>query len=361
MRVGLIVNPHAGVGGPLAMRGSDGDRAEQALACGAKTAANDRAARALAGLAGVAGVELLAAGGAMGEQAALAAGQLPVVVHPSGARPTAADTAHAARALCAAGVDLLLFAGGDGTAADLIGQTGSVPVLGVPAGVCMHSAVFATSPAAAAAMLRELATGRPLLPRPAPVIDRAPGGAPVLRGQLPVPQGSRRQAAKATGSVAADPGLGMACIQMAHELADCALAIVGPGATMLAVKHALTGSGTLMGVDLYSHGRLLAGDAGEATIWQHLLAVPAARLVLGVVGGQGFLIGRGNQQLSPRIVQRVGLARMAVLASADKLAGLASGRLLVDSGDESLDQRLAGEIAVRTGPRRRMVLPLQAA
>jgi predicted polyphosphate/ATP-dependent NAD kinase len=361
MRVGLIVNPYAGLGGPFAMRGSDGGLAEQALASGAEPMAHSRAARALAGFAGMPGVDVLAAGGAMGEQAVLAAGKVPMVVHRPAARPTAADTASAARALCSAGVDLLLFAGGDGTAGDLIGQTGDVPVLGVPAGVFMHSAVFATSPAAAAMMLRDLATGRPLVPRPAPVIDRGAGGAPVVRGLLPVPQGDRRQAAKAAGSVASDPDLGMACIQMAHELADCPLAIIGPGATMFAIKHALNGCGTLMGVDLYRQGRLVAADADEATIWRHLANAPEARLVLGVVGGQGFLIGRGNQQLSPRILRRIGLSRMTVLASADKLAGLASGRLLVDSGDEALDQDLAGEIAVRTGPRRRMVLPLEPA
>jgi predicted polyphosphate/ATP-dependent NAD kinase len=361
MRVGLIVNPYAGLGGPFAMRGTDGLLAEQALASGAAPTAQGRAVRALAGLAGVGGVDLFAAGGEMGEQAVLASGSTAMVVHRPAARPTAADTACAARALCGAGVDLLLFAGGDGTASDLIGQTGDVPVLGVPAGVYMHSAVFATSPAAAALMLRDLATGRPLVPRPAPVIDRGASGTPVVRGLLPVPQGGRRQAAKASGSVAADPDLAMACIQMAHELADCPLAIVGPGATMFAVKHALGSGGTLMGVDLYRCGVLLAADADEATIWRHLGEAAAARLVLGVVGGQGFLIGRGNQQLSPRILRSVGLARVTVLASSDKLAALAHGRLLIDSGDETLDQALCADIPVRTGPRRRMVMQLEPA
>lgn len=365
MRVGLIVNPHAGLGGPFALKGSDGELAERALAAGGTPMAAHRAARALAG---VEGLTLLTASGSMGESAARAAGQTPAIVHEVGNRTSATDTAAAARRLCDAGVDLLLFAGGDGTARDLLGHTGEVPVLGVPAGVKMHSAVFATSPAAAAAVLHDLASGRPLATQPAEIIDRGESGAPVLHGLLPAPRSPRRQAAKAIGSVGADPDLASACIHTAHELADCPLVIIGPGATMLAVKQALAGDGTLLGVDAYAHGRLLARDADEATLWQLVngAAHPeTTRLVLGVIGGQGFLLGRGNQQISARILARITAANAAggltVLASADKLATLDGGRLLVDSGDEGLDRQLAGHVAVRTGPRRRMVMTVEAA
>jgi predicted polyphosphate/ATP-dependent NAD kinase len=361
MRIGLIVNPFAGLGGPLALKGSDGDLAEQALASGGAPIAQPRAARALTGLTGI---DLITAGGPLGEGAALAAGLAPRIVHKAPPRPAATDTAHTARALCDAGIDLLVFAGGDGTAGDLLGHTGDVPVLGVPAGVKMHSAVFATSPAAASAMLQEFLRGRPLMPRPAAVIAARAPGAPVVRGHLPAPANPRRQGAKAIGSVAADADLAAACIHMAHELADCPLAIISTGATMLAVKQALAGSGTLLGVDVFAQGRLIARDADERTLWQLVQAAeePAkTRLVLGVVGGQGFLLGRGNQQISPRIVRAIGYPAITVLASADKLAGLDGGRLLVDSGDELLDRELAGPISVRIGPRRRMVMQLDAA
>ena len=365
MRIGLIVNPFAGLGGPFALKGSDGDLAERALASGGAPISQPRAARALTGLTGI---DLITAGGPLGEGAALAAGLAPRIVHKAPPRPAAADTAHAARALCDAGIDLLLFAGGDGTAGDLLGHTGDVPILGVPAGVKMHSAVFATSPAAASAMLQEFARGRPLMPRPAAVIAARGPGAPLVRGHLPAPANPRRQAAKAVGSVAADADLATACIHMAHELADCPLVIISTGATMLAVKQALArdgaGSGTLLGVDVFAHGRLIARDADERTLWQLVQAAAESthpRLVLGVVGGQGFLLGRGNQQISPRIVRAIGRPAITVLASADKLAALDGGRLLVDSGDEVLDRELAGAISVRTGQRRRMVMELEAA
>ena len=361
MRIGLIVNPYAGLGGPLALKGSDGSLAEQALAKGVAPVAPPRATRALSGLTGI---DLITASGPLGEQAARAAGLSPRIVHKAPDRPAAVDTSHAASALCDAGIDLLLFAGGDGTACDLIGHTGDVPVLGVPAGVKMHSAVFATSPAAAAAMLQDFLRGRPLTPSPAAVITARPHGTPEVRGHLPAPASPRRQGAKAISTVTADADLSAACIHTAHELADCPLALIGTGATMLATKQALAGDGTLLGVDAYAHGRLIARDADEQRLWQlvRTAAQPTrTRLLLGVVGGQGFLLGRGNQMISPRVLKTLAPEAITVLASADKLAALDGGQLLVDSGDEALDQALSGTISVRTGPRRRMVMAVDAA
>lgn len=359
MRLGLIVNPLAGIGGPLALKGSDGALADQALANGGEPLAAARATRALAGLTGV---QILTVSGAMGEHAARAAGLAVSVVHQAPLPSSAADTISAARALCSAGIDLLLFAGGDGTARDLLEVMPAVPVLGVPAGVKMHSAVFATSPAAAGAMLRAFAAGQPITAQPAEIIDRDASGAPTLHGVLPAPQHPRRQAAKAADPMAADAGLAAACRQLAGELSHCPLAIVGCGATMLTVKHALAGTGTLLGVDVFAHGRMIAHDADERTLWRLVAAQPDdVRLMLGVIGGQGFLLGRGNQQISARIIRLIGLEALVVLASAEKLAQLPAGRLLVDSGDDTLDQALAGHIGVRIAPRRQMMMAIAPA
>ena len=153
MSIGFVVNPLAGSGGPLALKGSDS--IDPALASGSDWA-EARAIRALAGLAGRP-VRLLAGAGPMGETAAAAAGLAVTIVHRPAAPSTGADTTACVRACVAAGADLILFVGGDGTARDVLAAAPAVPVLGVPAGVKMHSGVFAPSPATAAAILADLA------------------------------------------------------------------------------------------------------------------------------------------------------------------------------------------------------------
>lgn len=350
MRLGFIVNPIAGIGGRLALKGSDGDLAARALAAAAVPTANGRAAQALAML-GDAPVELLAAAGAMGEEAAVAAGFRPRVVYEGGAVSTAADTQAAARAMAAAGIDLLLFAGGDGTARDIMVAVGEVlPVLGIPAGVKMHSAAFATSPRAAGALVAELARrGRGFDTAAADVLDRpAPGAAPELYGALRTPaDAARLQPAKA--SPRSDAGaLDAACRRIARELREsAAVGVIGPGSTMRRLKRLLGFEGTLLGVDVVAGGELIVADADEAAI-RAAIDRRSARIVLGVVGGQGFLLGRGNQQISPAVIRAVGREHIRVVASVEKLAALLGHRLLVDSGDPDLDAALAGYLPVRT-------------
>ena len=348
MQAGFIVNPVAGLGGPAALKGSDGAAAARALAAGWVPQAGSRAATAVAGLSGI---EWLTAGGAMGADVLAAAGQPHRMVWAADGATTGESTAAAARAMAAAGAELIVFAGGDGTARDLLGA--GVPVLGVPAGVKMHSGVFATSPAAARALLAGLRPG--FACDLAEIIDRDVDGQMHLFGTLPSPLGVQRQPAKASGQ-GSDALLAGAIAGLARELAAEPLVVIGPGATMLALKQALGSAGTLLGCDVFAHGRLIAADA-DARV---LAALPAAgaRLVLGVIGGQGFLIGRGNQMIPPGLLAA---ARLTVLAGAGKLALLPGGRLLADSGDAALDARLAGPLPVITGPRRRMMMMLEPA
>lgn len=361
MRIGFIVNPFAGLGGPLGLKGSDGVATWRAHAPTDGAYAAGRAVSMLRRL-DLPALTLLTAGGAMGADAASAAGLAPQVLYRPAGEPTcAADTVAAAAAIHAEGIDLLLFAGGDGTARDLLGAAlGETPVLGIPAGVKMHSAVFATSPAAAAAALGTL--GRPpLATTPAEVIDRtAPAEPPRLFGVLQGLATPQRQAAKASPPGQWDADLCAAATHLAGELRDAPFAVIGPGATMALVKAAMPGAGTLLGVDAYAAGRQIARDADSRT----LLAMAGdrpVRIALGVVGGQGFLLGRGNQQLSPALVRRATRNGLTVLAAADKLAALPSGRLLVDSGDPELDTLLAGHFAVRTGVRRTMLMLVEPA
>ncbi len=352
MRLGFIVNPLAGAGGPLALKGSDGLGLNAAVGWAAA-----RAALALKGLCGT-GAHLLTGSGAMGADIAIAAGFAPEIVHRPQGPSTGADTTACVAACEAAGAMLIIFVGGDGTARDVLAAQPDVPVLGVPAGVKMHSSVFATSPGAAAAMLGKAMCGPNIDIVEAEVIDRDTDGAIRLHGTLPVLAHPARQAAKAARADA-DAALAGAIAEVKAMVAAAPLCLIGPGLTMHRLKTALAGKGTLLGVDVFAHGELLVEDATQAQLLVVIEEQPPL-LVLGVVGGQGFLLGRGNQQLGPDVLARVQWPPI-IIASAAKLAALPRPALLVDTGDEALDARLAGFMQVRTGPRQAMVMRIDAA
>jgi len=350
VRLGFVVNPLAGAGGPLALKGSDGLGLNAAAGWAAA-----RAALALKGLVGT-GAHLLMGAGAMGADIAIAAGFAPTVVHKPQGPSTGADTTACVAACLAAGAKLIIFVGGDGTARDVLAAAPDVPVLGVPAGVKMHSSVFATSPGAAAAMLRKAMCGPFVDTVDAEVIDRDADGTIRLHGTLPVLALPSRQAAKAARADA-DVALAGAIAEVAAMVRAAPQCLIGPGLTMHRLKMAQAGRGTVLGVDVFAHGELLFENATQA----QLLALPGgALLVLGVVGGQGFLLGRGNQQLGPDVLARVQWPPI-IIASAAKLAALPRPALLVDTGDAALDVRLAGFVQVRTGPRQAMMMRIDAA
>lgn len=371
--LGLIVNPIAGMGGRVGLRGTDGpELLRRAIERGAVPAATDRFEQALRRLRPD-GLELLAAPGEMGAAAADALGlEVEVVgVSPTGegSWPTGrADTLAAAAAMSARGVDLLLFAGGDGTARDILQATaGAVPVLGVPTGVKMHSGVFAASPTRAGNAARAFLADRSARERllDAEVVDAAedPHGSREIRlyGRLPVPAARlaalpAKSAAPASGAAALDA----LCREVAAEVGDGRLCIVGPGTTTARIERHLGVEGSLLGVDAIWNGELVGTDLGERDLLTLLVEDADARLVVGVVGGQGSLFGRGNQQISPSVLKRIGSERITVVCEQEKLLALATPRLHVDTGDRAVDRQLSGHRRVRVAPRREMVIEVSA-
>ncbi len=357
-RLGLIVNPIAGMGGRVALRGTDGEALAMARQRGAVPLAAHRAARALASLALPPGSEILTAGGAMGEAVAVAAGLRPVVVTDPPADSRANDTQAAAAAMAARGVALILFAGGDGTARDVFAAVGRrVPMLGVPTGVKMHAAVFATTPENAGRVAAAYLTDPATELRDGEVADGdealLPSGRIATRlfgaALVPFRRGLIQQAKMAASN--ADADLLAACAEIAATLEPGCLYLFGPGTTTRQIMARLGFDGTLLGVDAVLDGALIGRDLTEADILR-LIAGRPARIVAGVVGGQGFLFGRGNQQFSPAVLRQVGRDRIAVVASLDKLAMLDGGALHADTGDLSTDAMLRGHIRVQTGPGR---------
>lgn len=362
-RIGLIVNPIAGMGGAVGLQGTDGERAAQALALGAAPVAGKRVMGVLSKLSpGKGDAEFLACDGDMGMNALAATGLTAEVVHTPSAPTSASDTREAARTLLERGVDILLFAGGDGTAAAILDSVGKqVPVLGIPAGVKMHSAVFAVSPRAAADILQTFiaAADRAALLHDAEVMDRPDDGSdapsPILLGFLRVPDAPRLMASAKAAAV--PHSVAGACRDVLERLQDSRITLLGPGRTLRDVKETFGRPGSLLGVDAMQDGRLIATDLPEAAAWDLVNDHPA-RIVISVVGGQGFLFGRGNQQLSARVIRAVGVENIIVISSMEKLTSLAEQRLLVDTGDDALDRELEGFVPVLVGYRKTLQMPM---
>jgi predicted polyphosphate/ATP-dependent NAD kinase len=367
-RVGLIVNPLAGIGGRVGLKGSDGTAiVERALALGAVPAAGARAAETLSHLRDLASViDLGTYPAEMGAEIARETGFEPAVLGSldgtgSGGRTTGEDTRRAALDLREWGAELIVFAGGDGTARDLTTSiAATVPVIGIPAGVKIHSGVFAVSPRHAADVIGEFLAGRARLEE-REVLDidedlfRAGIVAPRLYGYLTVPC-VRDLVQRAKSASRSDPstarGVAFGVLGEMERDRD-AYFILGPGSTVKAVGDELQVDKTLLGVDLYHDGRLIGTDLNES---QLLAAIEGrhAKIVVTVIGGQGYIFGRGNQQLSPKVIQAVGRDNIMVIATLDKLHAL-GGPLRVDTGDPECDQLLAGYFRVITGERERAI------
>lgn len=355
--IGVLVNPFAGIGGSVALKGSDGEATrDEALRRGAVAQAPARMARALSSLAGLSNVSLLTWGGAMGAQSCAEAGLACQVVGESSMPSSPDDTREAARQLQAAGAEMLIFAGGDGTARDLVDAVGlSMPVLGVPAGCKMHSAVYAVNPEAAGSLLAELAQGELVALQQAEVrdIDEQAFREGVVRarhyGELQVPAEARYlQQVKCGGREVEDLVVTEVAAWVADAMEEDTWYLMGSGSTVAVVMEQLGLENTLLGVDAVYNHEVVASDLGAKAL-RDLIGDEPARAVITVIGGQGHLFGRGNQQFSPALIRRLGKENIQILATRTKLNTLEGRPLLVDTGDAELDRELCGLWPVTTG------------
>lgn len=369
--LGLIVNPFAGMGGRVGLKGTDGEAiVREAMRRGARPAASDRAVHALVRLAEtLPQARVLTVAGSMGEQAAREAGMDPVVLDRShtGAS-TGADTQAAAAAMAEQGVDLILFAGGDGTARDILaGSRDQVPMLGVPAGVKMHSAVFGTTPANAghlAALFLARNASAPL--RDAEVMDldedgiRAGRVSAQLYGYARSPFERRLAQNAKSGSVPGEnEALDAVAQQLVERMQHGRIYILGPGTTTRRVADALGIKSTLLGVDAVQDRKVIGLDLNEQQLLD-IIGTRQAEIIVSVLGGQGSLFGRGNQQISANVIRKVGRDAITVISTVEKLINLPDGALQVDTGDPDIDALLTGHLSVATGPHRTTLVKVRA-
>jgi len=358
----------AGLGGSVALKGSDGlDLQREALRRGAQPQAQVRGASFLQHLAdnfpSAAGqIDWFTWTGAMGgslfeESANNAAWDFAVIAEATdttGGSSSAADTRMGAKSLLARGIDCLVFIGGDGTARDVLAAVGSdLPVIGVPAGVKMHSGVFAVSPRSAAMLLGTLVDGGLVARSTGEVRDfdvaRSSDTEIQVRsyGELCVPEaGGFLQQTKIGGKESEPLVLQEICAGLLEMLPQERNIVVGPGSTCLAVKQALGMDGTLRGCDVRLADGLALADVGAAQLQQ----VAQPLLIVSFTRGQGFLFGRGNQQLSAGFLDRLAWPEdVCIIGSRTKLLTLEGRPLLLDTGDDKLDERLSGLVEIVTG------------
>ncbi|WP_137289743.1 ATP-NAD kinase family protein [Natronorubrum halophilum] len=386
--LGVVVNPIAGMGGRVGLKGTDG-KLEEARRRGAKARAPDRARDALSALhRREPELTVYTAADVLGERAVRDAGYEPVVVYdpiagesdaaagddgdadsngragsvePAAAETTAADTRAAVRAFLERGVDLICFVGGDGTAVDVAEviehdagshaadsddatsaspDGGGTPMLGVPAGVKIYSSVFAVTPADAGRIIAEFDR---VAPREVNDIDEDAYREGEVRAELkavvPVPVAPDVQSGKQVASGSVDS----LASGFAREVDPDRTYVFGPGSTVGAIETELGIEPSPLGVDVWRDGTVLARDASESEILE-VLTEPVT-IVISPIGGQGFVFGRGNHQISPAVIRRAD--EIEIVASDEKLDGIDS--LRVDTDDEDLDETLRGWERVRTG------------
>lgn len=387
-KVGLIVNPIAGMGGRVGLKGTDGsDTLRQALALGAAPEATAKTVRALEKLTPIKDELLIVTcAGAMGETAARQLGfALEIVYRPpvsagtdedakagtsangdarSGSAigdtktvaSTGEDTRAAAKAMADRNVDLLLFAGGDGTARDIYESVGNELLgLGIPAGVKIHSPVYANTPAQAGELALLYLTGRSTEVGEREVVDidedavRRDVLQTALHGYLKVPLSATfMQNPKAPSPLSEQDAQLAIAEDVVDNMEQDTCYIIGPGTTTRAIMQTLGLPFTLLGVDAVMNRQVLGLDVSERDLLGYVEGYPC-KLVLTPTGGQGYLLGRGNQQISGDVVKKVGKDNVIVIATGDKIQQLRRKPLLVDTGDSAADNMLAGYHRVKTG------------
>lgn len=364
LTIGLIINPVAGLGGAVALKGSD-NVAQLALERGAEAKANARAQQALEILLPYrADLMVVTAPKLMGESLCQMLGFEHRIVSFAGDQcldqnvlsSSAQDTLNAAAAIMAADVDVLVFVGGDGTARNIYSAVGDqLPVLGVPAGVKIHSGVYAVTPGAAGKVLELLMTNQLVTLMDADVMDIdevlfRQGIVKAKRyGEMQVPAELRyMQAVKMGGKESNELVLADIAADVINQMDD-ELFVIGSGSTTEFLMAELGLDNTLLGIDLVCRQSLLASDVTERQLLAEIAKHDEVKLVITLIGGQGHVFGRGNQQLSPAVIRAIGKDNIIVIATKTKIEALNNRPLLVDTGDRELDNALGGYIKITTG------------
>ncbi len=364
-KLGLIINPLAGIGGSVALKGSDGEatvKAAQKL--GAIPHAQDRTRSALEYILPFKEqIIIYTAANDMGETLCRDMGfSVEVIADNKKDKTTAEDTEITVQNFIEKDIDLLMFAGGDGTACnvyhalDVQHNAFSIPVIGIPAGCKIHSAVYAVTPKHAGELMALIIRGRPLAVHEVQVVDideeafRNDIVKAKLYGHLNAPaENQYMQNMKEGGVEHKELILHDIATYIIEIMQPDTLYFIGSGTTPKAVLDELGLDATLLGIDVVKNQRLLEKDVNEQQLLSLLESNKSVKIIMTIIGGQGHLFGRGNQQFSPAVIKRIGKENIVVITTPDKLHALQGKPVRVDTGDDELNEYLCGMIQVITG------------
>ncbi len=360
--VAFIVNPIAGMGGRVGLKGTD-NVLQEAIRRGAKPIAWKRAEEFLLSFSSLDGIQFIAPEGDMGGRILERVGIRKYVKlrgYPNYPNTTAEDTKRAVLEALEYNPEVIVFVGGDGTARDIISVCKEKPILGVPAGVKMYSSVFALSPIHAALVLEKFKGHRVTSEGVILDIDEDAFRRDELKlrvfGYALTPSSEFIQGSKEISHGEFDKeAIAEYFVDEIFNEED--LYVLGPGSTVYEIKRKILGKGTLLGVDVYSKERFMF-DVGEKEILEALdnLRYKKAYIVVTIIGGQGILFGRGNQQISSEVIRRIGVENIIVVADSLKVKRVK--KAYVDLDDRDLLKEFPEYLRIITGYGRFSVLPV---
>ncbi len=363
-KIGLIINPIAGLGGTVGLKGTD-NLSEKAIALGGKPKAIERTMNTLRGININEKAVFYTASGEMGENLLKRMNFDYECIYSNDGKSTAIDTIKCAELFVEKNIDLLVFAGGDGTARDIYNAVSeNMEVLGIPAGVKVQSAVFAKNPMKASNLINKFLNGKTFLKK-CEVMDldedmyRSGVIQPKLYGYLNVAYDKKLlQNKKSRSPLSEENNQRQIAYDICDNMQNDILYIIGPGSTTKAIMDNLNLKNTLIGVDLIFNKKIYKNDVTEKDILDAMDIYEKTHVIVTPIGGQGYVFGRGNQQISAKVINKIEKDDIFIVATESKLVKLINEPLLIDTGSEEINEKLKGYYKVITGYNERRIMKI---
>jgi len=365
-KIGLIINPIAGMGGSVGLKGTDGEIYEKALKLGAKPVTPNRVNEMFSQLIHKERIYMLVAPGKMGENILKGKGIKFEVIGEISETTSAEDTKRIVKQMLKIGIDLLIFCGGDGTARDIYNAVGlEIPVVAVPGGVKMYSSIFSYNPKAAAQIIdgfledfieteeREVLDIDETLVRKDVLKSTLYGYLKVIKFRNLIQAG--KEGSKLGRTI--EENKQEIAQWIIEEMKNETLYLLGPGTTVKTITDKLELPKTLLGVDAILDKEIKGRDLNEKGLLQLIGEFDDIKIIISPIGGQGFIFGRGNKQITPEVIKNIGMKNIKIVSTENKIRNLKC--LRVDTGEADLDEELIGLVKVIIGYKEQVVIQVK--